>query len=76
MRGCGRKIGCKAIMTTALGKMPYLTIRLPREGCGALNLVNVAEPLKIARIIAGVSMKNGSRMPHYTRHFTGCEIIK
>lgn len=46
------------------------------EGCGALNLVNVAEPLKIARIIAGVSMKNGSRMPHYTRHFTGCEIIK
>lgn len=30
------------------------------EGCGALNVVNVAEPLKIARMIAGVNDINGS----------------
>jgi hypothetical protein len=30
------------------------------QGCGALNLVNVAEPLKIARIIAGIDNSRGN----------------
>ena len=30
------------------------------QGCGALNLVNVAEPLKIARIMAGIDNTGGN----------------
>ena len=33
------------------------------EGCGALNLINVAEPLKIARQLAGLKFINSKPNP-------------
>ena len=33
-------------------------MKLDEEGCGALNLVNVAEPLKIARMLTGIDDQN------------------
>lgn len=46
------------------------------EGCGALNLVNVAEPLKAARLIAGINglEENASLHPCFPVGITGCEI--
>lgn len=41
----------------ALGKIPL------QEGCGALNLVNVSEPLKVARLLLGAD----DLSPHYVR---------
>jgi hypothetical protein len=32
----------------------YEPLAVPEQGCGALNLVNVSEPLKVARLLAGI----------------------
>lgn len=46
------------------------------EGCGALNLVNVAEPLKAARLIAGVEGIGEATPLHpcFPTGITGCVI--
>jgi hypothetical protein len=47
------------------------------QGCGALNLVNVAEPLKIARLIAGVDNPNPFSLkliPRIPPAWTGLEV--
>jgi len=41
------------------------------EGCGALNIVNVAEPLKVARLLAGVE-----HAPTAPRWIDGVEWVK
>jgi len=56
----------------AVGKLPL------EEGCGALNLVNVTEPLKAARLILGVD--DTSRdcvkfMPRVPRSWAGVEAV-
>ena len=46
------------------------------EGCGALNLVNVAEPLKCARLLAGFAGDGAERplLPRLPAGFTACRI--
>ena len=48
------------------------------QGCGALNLVNVAEPLKIARLILGVdatSLETVKIIPRIPPSWKGVEAI-
>ena len=47
------------------------------EGCGALNLVNVAEPLKAARLIAGIDCAGINRLvfaPRLPEGWSGIEV--
>lgn len=48
------------------------------EGCGALNVVNVAEPLKIARMIAGIDMVGDvpKLLPRFPKGIDGFEATE
>jgi hypothetical protein len=54
----------------AVGKIPL------EEGCGALNLVNVSEPLKVSRLMLGVddhSLEEVDVIPRIPPGWTGVE---
>jgi hypothetical protein len=54
----------------AVGKTPL------EEGCGALNLVNISEPLKVSRLILGVDDSSGDVIRFVPRLPTGWTSVE